>query len=477
MTLDYLPDTEDSNWPRSQSADHATADGPVPLPITNLSAPESGPERPGSQPRPPAGLLRYFAFLRLLPWPMFWALTDQAIVSVARVATAVMIGRYGSQEELGFYSLGFTILTLVISFQEAMVTTPYTIFVSRYPASEQPTFAANLFLISKLLTGISLVFLAVAIGTLYLVQADHELLPVLIALFLILPLTLVKEFSRRWQIAHLRFIDATIIDSINTFLLLGGLGVLYYYQNLNAFNAFMMVGMSALIASIVWGWWNRRDFHFDQSQFKHALRSCVHFGKWVAGENFLSVFQYYFANWFLFYARDTKEVGAYAACATIVMLSNPFLLGVTGLLSTRSSQEFSRAGEAAVRQIVTKFQWFIAAVMVAFCLAVALCGDWLLTVVFKGEIVDQQATLLLLCAAMIGLGLSYITSCGLRAINQPQDNFYASMIGLAVTATMSLLWVGQASAFTSAGAFLAGTSAMAVYRIWRFLPNKSAAKT
>lgn len=406
---------------------------------------------------------RRHAIQRRIPWQMLWALADQAIVSVARMATSILIGRY-SKEELGLYTLGFTVLTLVISLQEAMVTTPYTIFVARYPKEEQPSFAGHLFLLSKLLTVLAMFGLGIAIGTAYFFSSDPTLIWVLLGLLLILPFGLIKEFSRRWQVAHLKVVDATFIDGFNTVLLLGGLGVLYYFQSLTAFNAFMVIGLAALLATMAWGAKSHHEFKFRWKQFKHTLRSCVHFGKWGAGENVFSVLQYFFGNWFLYFILSKEDVGSYAGCMTIVMLSNPFLLGVTGLLATRSGQAYANEGIPAVRKLVFQYMWYISLVMIAFSCLIFFCGDWLLQLVFKGEITGQAWTISLLSFAMIGLGISYMTACGLRAVNRPETNFYGSLVGLLVTAGLSFSMLNYASPYVSAAAFLAGTTAMAIYR-------------
>lgn len=410
--------------------------------------------------------------VRRLPWSMFWALADQGVVSIARLVTSILIGRYGSKEELGIYSLGFTILTLVVCLQESFVNTPYTIFVSRYPTEQQPKFAANLLVISKLLTLVVMLCLGTNLALLYFLNPTSSLVPILLALLVILPFSLLKEFSRRWQIAHLKMKEATFLDSLNTLILLGGLGVLYQSQSLTAFNAFMVTGLAALLVSIVWSVRNLKEFDFNFDTLKHTIKSCLSFGKWVAGENILSGFQYFFANWFLFFACGEQELGDFAACMTIVMLCNPFLLGITGFLATRSSQEYTRAGESAVRSMVNKFNVMTTMVMIAFCAGIYFFGDFLLATVFNGRIQNQHWTLVILSIAMVGLGISHLTSCGLRAINRPEFNFYASIIGLVVTAAAHFFFISAASPPISATAFLAGNVAMAGFRWWKFLPAK-----
>lgn len=398
------------------------------------------------------------------------------MVSLARMATLILIGRYGSLQELGVYTLGLTVLMLVVGLQEAMVTTPYAVFLARYPRDQQRSFSGHLFLFSKLLTALTMLVLATAIAIGYWWQLDSQLLSVLTALCVILPFALLKEFARRWQIVHMKLLEATLIDSMNTVLLLGCLAVMCVLGRLTAFNAFLAIGLAALLSSITWVVRSHREFLFHWGQMKHTMRSCLHHGKWVAGENLLSVMQYFFANWFLFIVLGKQQVGHYAACVTIIMLANPFLLAVTTLLTRRTSRAFAEGGTAAVSRLVLRYLGYVSLAMVGFALAMFVFGQPLREMVFPTTMTTQSRTMSLLGAAMIGLGISQVVSCGLRAVNRHQVNFQASLLGLLTTAGASLATVTMASPQMSAAAFLAGVLLMAGYRCWRFFGYQTPAQ-
>ena len=63
--------------------------------------------------------------------PPFWALVDQGTVSATRLLIAVIVGKYGSEAELGLYAAGFGVLVTILGLGEALITKPYTFCTTR----------------------------------------------------------------------------------------------------------------------------------------------------------------------------------------------------------------------------------------------------------------------------------------------------------------------------------------------------------
>ena len=66
-----------------------------------------------------------------------WAIADQGVLSATRFLITFLIGKYAAEGELGVYSLGFSILIFLTTFQESLVTTPYQFFFPRVSEGEQ----------------------------------------------------------------------------------------------------------------------------------------------------------------------------------------------------------------------------------------------------------------------------------------------------------------------------------------------------
>src|SRR5687768_6796463 len=71
------------------------------------------------------------------------ALVDQAVISATSFVATLLVGRAGGPDELGVYSLGFTILLVAHCLQDALVGGPYTVFGVRLDAHGRAQLAAS----------------------------------------------------------------------------------------------------------------------------------------------------------------------------------------------------------------------------------------------------------------------------------------------------------------------------------------------
>ena len=56
-----------------------------------------------------------------------WSLGDQAAVSAANFLVLLLIARYSTSADVGIYAIAFSIVVILISVQEALITRPYTV--------------------------------------------------------------------------------------------------------------------------------------------------------------------------------------------------------------------------------------------------------------------------------------------------------------------------------------------------------------
>ena len=79
------------------------------------------------------------------------ALLDQAVVSGANFTIAVLVGRLCGLAELGAFALGGTILVFAAAVQEALIASPYTVFVQRLDGRTRGLYARSVLQQSGLL--------------------------------------------------------------------------------------------------------------------------------------------------------------------------------------------------------------------------------------------------------------------------------------------------------------------------------------
>ncbi|MGI9518960.1 MAG: lipopolysaccharide biosynthesis protein, partial [Pirellulaceae bacterium] len=347
--------------------------------------------------------------------------------------------------------------------QESLITTPYTFFVSQLEKARQKSFAGSTLTSAVVYMTTVTGLLAFVVMILWLAGSRGGFVTILLALVLILPVSLLREFCRRWLFAHLRVPMATLLDAVYAITILGGLWLLTTLDQVTAFYALLVSGLGSLLAVLL-----AKRFQSDFSLEANVLRSDVNknlgFGRWTAGASLLSATLMYFAHWYLVATQGEASAGLYAACLTLVFLANPFLLGLSSILAPRAAREFSRHGKPGVRRVVVQYTVVVILVLTAFAGVMGVAGDWLLGFVFEDHYRGNQFTINVLVAAMIGIGINFMLACGLYALVQPRQDLYAAVIGLSLTVLLTVIWKPTDTG-TMAVCFASGVFAMALYRM------------
>ncbi|MFK8111395.1 MAG: lipopolysaccharide biosynthesis protein [Rubripirellula sp.] len=396
------------------------------------------------------------------------SLVDQVVVSGTRFATTVMIGRFGSDAELGVYSLAFSIVVLVLSFQESLISIPYTVFVKRLNATDQNDYSASTLAQAVCLNLFAAAMLLVSCAAMLLLNVSPGFPWLLTLLAVLLPFMLLREFARRFAFAHLDIRTVLALDIGVSVLQLAGLAGLMWAHQMSAMGAYLVTGLATGMGVICWFLAARSSFTWNRQRVRLDLAKNWKFGKWVAGANVISVFHMYLPHWMLAAVYDESATGVFSACMTVVVMANPFILGMTNVLSPKAAHCYADEGAAAVARKVWQFMGIMSAVLIAFCLVASVFGGRFIVMIFKESYAGNDQTIIALALGTIALGASYAVSSGLRAIDQPQTNLWAGMLGLAVTAVVSSLLVSPLGILGTTIGLVIGFYVMALYRIAAF---------
>lgn len=387
--------------------------------------------------------------IEILPVTTFWALVAQGILSVTRLITTMTVGgTFGSgcEEQLGYYSNGFAALMVMIAIFEAFVTTPLTIFNQKQSPDCRRIFSGQMLLVGLLVIGC----LAAASGLLFGIQLytqkiKPELAAALVAVACMAPFQLIREFSRRWLLANLQVRASAVLELTFAGLFFIGIFALVSSDRVSAVSMFATLAIVNAIG--VAGWWifYRRRFSFESSHnggtsLGPQLIQNVRYGRWVAGENICSTLTMYFSSWYLTWRLDESSAGVFFACFTVVMLANPFLLGISSIMAPRAAQGFNSDGYPGLFKVLLKLGAVLMLVMSLISVMLWFAGDRLTTVLFPAEYAgyfDRYLGGINQITAVLGLalpamGLSYTSAFGLLAAHRPRDNFIAAAIGVVV---------------------------------------------
>ncbi|QDT08904.1 lipopolysaccharide biosynthesis protein [Planctomycetes bacterium K23_9] len=385
-----------------------------------------------------------------LPMTVFWALAAQAILSITRLLTSMTVGgRFGSgsEEQLGYYSSAFGVLMILVGLHEAFVTTPLTVFNQNRKDDQRSLFSGSMLITSVLVIGL----IAAATGVLIAIQSGFQILKpelgaALVAAAALAPLQLLREFSRRWLLANLQVVASVWMEILFAACYLAALFGLVYAANVSAISVFVTIGSVNAFGLAIWWWIYRSEFQFASRSTTLQVSENFRYGRWVAGENVCSVLTMYMCVWVLTFAVDEAAAGVFFACFTVVLLANPFLLGIASILAPRAAQEFVRDGWVGLRKILLQYGILVVGVLACFSGFLFIFGDELTDFFFGPKyaqyFVDNfdgvnriTATLGL---AMPLLGLSFVLTSGLLAANRPFESFYAAVVGLVILIVANL---------------------------------------
>lgn len=372
--------------------------------------------------------------LRTATHPKVLALLDQAVVSGTNFATTLVIGRSAGAEELGSYSLGFTLVVAALCVQDAFVSGPYTVFANRLTGLQRAELAGSS-LIQQASWG---VFFAVASLVAVLVRLDElfgvpQLRPILWVLALAFPWFLLREFQRRLAFAHLHTTTALCLDITIASLQLIGLISLHRLGLLSAASAYVASGLACGTVVIAWLVAGRRQFGFRREEIPADVQRNWRFGKWLVAGQLTAIVYWYLVHWLLALRLDTTATGAFVACMTVVTLANPFVLGIGNIVGPTAALAYAEGKRTAVRHVIVQATLLVSGATMLLAVVTALVGGELISWLYNGDYVDQNTTIALLALLVPIVGANVMAEHGLRTLERAEIGFQGSLLSLVTT--------------------------------------------
>jgi O-antigen/teichoic acid export membrane protein len=400
------------------------------------------------------------------PWVL--ALADQALVSGTRFLTTIVVGRFCGPEELGKYSLAFSLLVLAGCFQEALLTTPYAIVSKRLRTRSRATYAgaiARLHFVAAIGISALLVVFAGAAEVLH-VEWATTMAPVLA---LTLSASLVAEFARRFSLAQLTVSWAVGLDAAIAALQLLLLLLLAQARWLNAQAALLVVGIACLLPSLVWWILAGTSQILPARVLTRYWGRNWSLGRWLVASQVMAALHGLVPAWLLAMVAGAHATGQFVACLNFALLANPLIFAVGNLLTPRAAQALVRGGPRCVRGVVLQVICYVAPLMAGFAFTLAVGGPpfirWIYGNSFEGS--ENAAGIFGLIAIM--WSVSAIAASALAALGRPRWGFVASCIGTLVTAAGIAILAPHWSVIGASLGLLLGSTTSAALHTWAFI--------
>lgn len=394
---------------------------------------------------------------------------DQALVSGTNFVTAIVLGRAAGLDELGAYSLGFPMLIVVATVHEALVAIPYSVYGNRLEGDERRTLAGSSLVHAGMVAAVASVWLLLVAGVLSTTDANRSVLAAIWVLVIAAPLSILREFVRRFSFAELRVRTAVAVDAFVTVLHLGGLAVLIAVDEVRASTVLGVAGAAAGIPAAIWLIRERDRFLVRPHEVRRSMRAHWLFGRWVGAARLTSIAHSYVVPWILAVLVGIGATGGYSAASSIIAVSNPLLIGVGMVLTPRSARAFAEGGIAELSRVVRKAATGVTAATVVLAIPLMITGPSLLRLVFGEDAGEFGATVRVLVLALVVSAIGMGPESGLRALERPQISLLSSASGLIVTVTITLATVSSLGAVGGAWGIFGGGAVSTAVKCGGFL--------
>jgi O-antigen/teichoic acid export membrane protein len=388
---------------------------------------------------------------------------DQGVASVANFATQIIIGRYCLPAEFGLYLLGFSIVIFSINTQNSLITSSYVVFSPRKEGEEFTVYSGSALMHQLGLAGFIMFCLAVAAICFFAGPGTEGLDRVIGVLVVAIFFVLLKEFARQVSFARLHTHIALLIDSCAAAVQIGGLLLLAYTGLLRADRAFMLAGAGSAAAGGIWLISRRHIFRPVRGRILRDLRHNWRFSRWIFAMNFAYMGSMLSYPWIITWFHGPDETGIFAACNVVVLLTNPFLLGMSNFLGPKAAHAWTARGVPGVKNVVNKATLFFCVTMIGFCLLMVVAGGLMLRILYGDTYTAHKLTVIVLSCSQLAWSFTVPVNFALNAIERPDVAFKSLALSLVCTGTFGLWLTGELGALGAACGMLAGNALACIY--------------
>lgn len=350
------------------------------------------------------------------------AVMDQAVISASNFVTMVVMARVLSADAFGLFTLGYAVLFLLNALQDSVITEPHAVLSARRTGSDFVDYTT-----STAWSQLAFVLaIALAAGLLVIVTAVTDADDV--GPFACLGIAAVgwqlQEFVRRVLFVQSR-LRAVVVNDVLSF---GGQAIavigLSVGHALTVDSGLLAIGVTSLVAAALGGLQVRPVLRGRAAWAD--VRSNLAFGRWLAAAQVsfnVAIRSYLYLVAALVGTGGTGFLGA----ATVLFGPiNVLLFSAGTLLPIRLARTRAVRGDADLRGQLARFQLLTTPLIVAYCLAIAIAANPLMTFLYGDKYPDATAVIFILAVYNILRYPAGILTAGMKARQQARGIFVAN---------------------------------------------------
>lgn len=392
------------------------------------------------------------------------AVLDQVFVSAAGFLAIVLIGNSEGAAELGRYSFAISFISIVIAAQNSLVLVPFAIRRNKAGPTPAPHLGGAL-----AVTGTASIVMAVVTGCAALPMAralgEPGQIWFFLALALLIPFALLREFARQIAFAELDAARALWLDVSAVALQFASLFVLASLHALSATTACLSLACASAMSPLFWISHVRRRLEGGLRAARRACRESWTLGRWTFLWQLTVQVQSYISYWVCLMIGGAALGGLYAACISIVAFSNPLIFGFGNVLVPRLAQSLAHGGLSGLRRESLKNAALLGGAMTVFCILLLAFGDLAMGAMFRDPAYAGHGYVVaILGAALIGTAVGLPAANGLLCLERFRLVVGIGFAAIAFTFPLTLALVRTFGFDGAAWSFLAGNTILCAGR-------------
>jgi len=305
------------------------------------------------------------------------AVIDQAMLSGANFVVGLLLIRYVTDVQYGYYVLAFNAIMLMTTLQGAFITTPLLIRISNSDEAEQRRWVGGLMRDQQWWSRLGSV---IAIGATALAwfsgKLDAEAGLVMLAAAIAIPASLYREYLRGVLLIYKRPGTVLGADAVYCVGLTAG-AILAAQFAIAATVALLVAGASALVCAHLLRKAIGPGRGFDPLEPRGRLAQIASLGAWSAAGG---VIHWAFSQGYSFLAAATLDVTAVAALAAARLLMMPVNLlssGVQRQLMPIASGWLQAHGASKTLKRLLGFSLALGTVAICYSVFIWVVRDWI----------------------------------------------------------------------------------------------------
>ena len=399
-------------------------------------------------------------------------LFDQGFRSATTFLTGVLVARYCSVSEHGFFVVAFSVILLMANLQETLIATPLYVFLparrGRFREEYQRCITIWQGLLAIIAVGIMLGvgFIADALG--------KDFGRLLIYISPVVAAVMIRDYMRQSYFARLKPARALWVDVPIAILQIGTIVALAYFNKLDSKLALITLGLVALAVCLV-PFILKIDFRkkINPHYLAKVAQRHVLFGRWVVASKVaywiaLGSFPFMISVW-----SNTYNASVFGACQRISLLFSPMMAGMVHFLLPILSHRFSRVDKSSNRKLIMVLTAIIFAGAGLLTLAIFLYGREILYLFYNDKYAQYSDVLQILTVAVLIHNVSFCVGMSFVARRKPWLELVAYGIASVLTLSIGIYLIRNIGVKGAAIGYLLCTSCVTVIRWAYFLSGNS----